>query len=99
MSIESLRARNSLRGSVIHPGDTLVIPGQFDHWATPLAKDFGMPSLNALASMSMDLTDATGSSADIVRVKISRAPGRAPGRPKPARSPRGTDRRTRRARG
>ena len=44
--------------------DTLVIPGQFDHWATPLAKDFGVPSLNSLATMSMDLTDATGASAD-----------------------------------
>jgi phenylacetyl-CoA:acceptor oxidoreductase len=40
---------------------------------TPMAKDFGVPSLNALASMSMDLTDATGSGADIVRVKITRA--------------------------
>jgi len=29
-----------------------------------------VPSLNALATMSMDLTDATGSSADIVRVAV-----------------------------
>ena len=53
--------------------DTLLLIGQFQHWATPLAKDFGVPSLNTLATMSMDLTDATGSSADIVRVKVSRA--------------------------
>jgi phenylacetyl-CoA:acceptor oxidoreductase len=53
--------------------DTLLLIGQFDHWETPLAKDFGMPSMNALATMSMALTDATGSGADIVRVKISRA--------------------------
>ena len=52
--------------------DTLLLIGQFDHWATPLAKDFGVPSLNALATMSMDLTDATGSSADIVRVAVRR---------------------------
>ena len=29
--------------------DTLLLIGQFDHWATPLAKDFGVPSLNTLA--------------------------------------------------
>ena len=51
--------------------DTLLLIGQFDHWATPLAKDFGVPSMNTLATMSMDLTDATGSGADIVRVKIA----------------------------
>ena len=53
--------------------DTLLLIGQFDHWATPLAKDFGVPSLNTLAQMSMDLTDATGSSADLVRVRLQRA--------------------------
>jgi len=56
--------------------DTLVIIGQFDHWATPFAKDFGMPSLNTIAPMSMELTDATGSGADIVRVAIRRISGR-----------------------
>jgi len=50
--------------------DTLVILGQFDHWATPFAKDFGMPSLNTIAPMSMELTDATGSGSDIVRVAV-----------------------------
>ncbi len=52
--------------------DTLLMIGQFDHWATPFAKDFGVPSLNSLAAMSLDLTDATGSGADIVRVKVSK---------------------------
>jgi phenylacetyl-CoA:acceptor oxidoreductase len=52
--------------------DTLLMIGQFDHWATPFAKDFGVPSMNSLATMSMDLTDATGSGADIVRVKVSK---------------------------
>lgn len=52
--------------------DTLVIAGQFDHWATPYAKDFGMPSLNTVAPMSLELTDATGSGADIVRVALRR---------------------------
>jgi phenylacetyl-CoA:acceptor oxidoreductase len=53
--------------------DTLLLIGQFDHWATPLAKDFGVPSMNALATMDMALTDATGSGADIVRVRIERS--------------------------
>jgi phenylacetyl-CoA:acceptor oxidoreductase len=66
--------KRSVRGRLvtrqgIRP-DTLLLIGQFNHWATPLAKDFGVPSLNALATMSLDLTDATGSSADIVRVAV-----------------------------
>lgn len=56
----------------IHPR-TLVIVGQFDHWATPYAKDMKAPSLNTIAPMSLELTDATGSGADIVRVAVSRA--------------------------
>ncbi len=46
--------------------------GQFDHWATPFAKDFEAPSMNALMPMLLDLTDATGSSADLVKVKVTR---------------------------
>jgi len=57
--------------------DTLVIIGQFDHWATPFAKDREAPSLNSIAPMSLDLTDATGSGADIVRVAVRRMEGRA----------------------
>jgi phenylacetyl-CoA:acceptor oxidoreductase len=52
--------------------DTLLMIGQFDHWATPFAKDFHAPSMNALMPMLLDLTDATGSSADLVKVKITR---------------------------
>ncbi|MEO8309897.1 MAG: molybdopterin-dependent oxidoreductase [Caldimonas sp.] len=52
--------------------DTLLLVGQFGHWETPLAKDFDMPSLNSLATMSIALTDATGSGADIVRVALRR---------------------------
>jgi phenylacetyl-CoA:acceptor oxidoreductase len=57
--------------------DTLLLIGQFDHWATPVARDFGMPSMNALVPMTLDLTDATGSGADIVRVALRRAVGEA----------------------
>jgi phenylacetyl-CoA:acceptor oxidoreductase len=53
--------------------DTLLMIGQFDHWATPFAKDFETPSMNALMPMMLELTDATGSSADLVKVKIARA--------------------------
>jgi len=76
-AIEISTPKRSVRGNaVVRQGirpDTLLLIGQFEHWETPLAKDFGMPSLNSLATMSMALTDATGSGADIVRVKISRA--------------------------
>ena len=67
----SVRARAVLRQG-IRP-DTLLLLGQFDHWATPFAKDFGMPSMNKLVPMSLALTDATGSGADVVRVRLSKA--------------------------
>ena len=76
-AIEISTPKRSVKGhAVVRQGirpDTLLLIGQFDHWKTPLAKDFGMPSLNSLANMSMALTDATGSGADIVRVNICRA--------------------------
>jgi phenylacetyl-CoA:acceptor oxidoreductase len=75
--IEIATPKRKVRGrAVVRQGirpDTLLTIGQFDHWVTPLAKDFEMASLNALATMSMALTDATGSGADIVRVSIARA--------------------------
>jgi phenylacetyl-CoA:acceptor oxidoreductase len=66
-----VRAKAVLRQG-IRP-DTLLLLGQFGHWATPLAKDFGMPSMNPLVPMSLELTDATGSGADIVRVALRKA--------------------------
>lgn len=56
--------------------DTLVMVGQFDYWATPYAKDLQSPSLNTIAPMSIELTDATGSGADIVRVAVKLLPRR-----------------------
>jgi phenylacetyl-CoA:acceptor oxidoreductase len=67
----SVRARAVLRQG-IRP-DTLLLLGQFGHWATPVAKNFGMPSMNSLVPMSMELTDATGSGADLVRVALRKA--------------------------
>ncbi len=52
--------------------DTLLMIGQFDHWSTPYARDFRAPSMNALTPMMLSLTDATGSGADLVRVKIKK---------------------------
>jgi phenylacetyl-CoA:acceptor oxidoreductase len=69
--LASVRARAVLRQG-IRP-DTLLLLGQFGHWATPYAKDFGMPSMNSLVPMTMALTDATGSGADVVRVSLKRA--------------------------
>ncbi|MCX7248021.1 MAG: molybdopterin-dependent oxidoreductase [Burkholderiales bacterium] len=75
--IEISTPKRSVRGrAVVRQGirpDTLLLIGQFAHWETPMAKDFGVPSLNTLATMSISLTDATGSGADIVRVKVCRA--------------------------
>ncbi len=55
--------------------DTLLMIGQFDHWATPFAKEFHRASLNSVTPMALSLTDATGSGADLVRVKIGKSAG------------------------
>ena len=55
--------------------DTVVMIGQFDHWKTPVAKDLNLASLNSLTSLSLKLTDSTGSGSDIAKVKISRGHG------------------------
>jgi len=68
--VKKVRAKAVLRQG-IRP-DTLLLIGQFDHWATPYAKDFGVPSMNSLTPMSMPLTDATGSGADVVRVAVKK---------------------------
>ncbi len=52
--------------------DVAVVLQQFGHWATPFARDLGMPSLNEVASMDLALTDATGSGSDLVPVGIRR---------------------------
>ncbi len=52
--------------------DTVLMLGQFDHWATPYAKDFDAPSLNTITPMALELTDSTGSSSDVVKVGIER---------------------------
>jgi phenylacetyl-CoA:acceptor oxidoreductase len=70
---------DSTRGRAVpvqgcHP-DTIVIPGQHEHWKTPFAKDLNFPSLNTVTQMSMELTDATGSGADVVRVNVRKVDG------------------------
>jgi phenylacetyl-CoA:acceptor oxidoreductase len=62
------RGRATLREG-IRP-DTILLIGQFDHWATPYAKDLGLGSLNSLTPLALSLTDATGSGADLIRVSL-----------------------------
>ena len=76
---ERIEVRSPLRATqgraVLREGirpDTLLMIGQFDHWKTPFAKDFDMPSMNTVTPMSIKLTDATGSGADLVRVSVNR---------------------------
>jgi phenylacetyl-CoA:acceptor oxidoreductase len=52
--------------------DTILMIGQFDHWATPYAKDLKVPSMNELTPMILELTDATGSGADVVKVSVTK---------------------------
>ncbi len=66
--IAATRGRVVLRQG-IRP-DTIHMIGQFNHWATPLAKDFDVPSMNPLVPMIMDLVDSTGSGADLVKVSV-----------------------------
>ncbi|MGB8265896.1 MAG: molybdopterin-dependent oxidoreductase [Candidatus Velthaea sp.] len=73
--IRATRGRAEVRNG-IRP-DTLLIIGQFEHWAQPHAKTFEMPSVNGLVPMSLPLTDATGSGADLVRVSLKRIGGQA----------------------
>ena len=54
--------------------DVVVVLQQFGHWATPFARDLGMPNLNQVAAMDLALTDATGSGADLVPVAVRKLP-------------------------
>jgi phenylacetyl-CoA:acceptor oxidoreductase len=76
ITVESVAGATAGR-AVLREGirpDTLLMIGQFDHWATPFAKEFHRASLNSVTPMSLSLTDATGSGADLVRVKMYRTP-------------------------
>jgi phenylacetyl-CoA:acceptor oxidoreductase len=76
---DMLEVRSPLRATtgpaILRQGirpDVLLMIGQFGHWATPYAKDLHAPSLNELTPMSLPLTDATGSGADLVKVSVKR---------------------------
>ena len=74
--IEVRSAVRATRGpAVLRQGirpDTVLMMAQFDHWITPYAKNLKAPSMNPLVPMLLDLTDATGSAADIVPVAVSK---------------------------
>jgi phenylacetyl-CoA:acceptor oxidoreductase len=67
------RSRAVLREG-IRP-DTILLIGQFDHWATPYAKDLDLGSLNSLTPIALSLTDNTGSGADLMRVRVAKDDG------------------------
>ncbi|MBT6094462.1 MAG: molybdopterin-dependent oxidoreductase [Rhodospirillaceae bacterium] len=72
ITLESAAGTTSSR-AVLREGirpDTVLMIGQFDHWATPVAKDFDLASLNSVTALSVSLTDATGSGADLMRVSV-----------------------------
>ena len=50
--------------------DVILTTQQFGHWVTPFAKGLRTPNLNKLVHTSLALTDATGSGADLVKVKV-----------------------------
>jgi phenylacetyl-CoA:acceptor oxidoreductase len=80
VEIESPAGRTQGR-AILREGvrpDVVVVLQQFGHWATPFARDLGMPNLNQVAAMDLALTDATGSGADVVPVAV-RPLGRARG--------------------
>ncbi len=52
--------------------DVIVMIGQFGHKVTPIASGLGLPSISSLVDNSLELTDATGSTTDLVRVSIRR---------------------------
>ncbi len=53
--------------------DVILATQQFGHWVTPVVKDLQTPNLNKLLNFGLSLTDATGSGADLVPVKIYKA--------------------------
>lgn len=53
--------------------DVVLTTQQFGHWVTPVAKDLNTPNLNRLVKLGLALTDATGSGADLVKVRIYKA--------------------------
>ena len=73
--IESALTRTKGR-AVLKQGirpDVVLTTQQFGHWVTPFAKDLQTPNLNRLVKLSLALTDATGSGADLVKVRIYKA--------------------------
>jgi phenylacetyl-CoA:acceptor oxidoreductase len=71
-SVSGVTEGNAVLREGIRP-DTVLMIGQFDHWKTPYAKDLNLPSLNSVTDISLKLTDSSGSSADLVRLKIYKA--------------------------
>jgi len=50
--------------------DCVLTTQMYGHWATPFAKELGIPNLNQIAPALVELTDETGGSKDHVKVRI-----------------------------
>ena len=75
IDIESATGRTEGR-AILREGvrpDVAVMLQPFGHWATPFARSLAMPNLNQVATMDLELTDATGSGADWLPVAIRKA--------------------------
>lgn len=71
---QKTRGKVSLREG-IRP-DTVVTVGSFGQWATPYARDLGIPNFNEIAPATVELTDEGGASKAHMKVKIYRVGGK-----------------------
>jgi len=55
--------------------DTIALHGQFGHWTTPIAKDYGerLPNINRLTKMELGMMAEDGGVRDTVKVKVYKA--------------------------
>ncbi len=66
-----MKGRAKLREGV-RP-DCVLTTSMYGQWATPFAKDLGIPNLNQIAPALIELTDESGGSKDHVKVRVYRA--------------------------
>jgi phenylacetyl-CoA:acceptor oxidoreductase len=53
--------------------DCVLTTQAYGQWATPFAKDFGIPNVNQIAPALIELTDESGGSKNHVKVRVYRA--------------------------
>ena len=50
--------------------DVVLTTAQYGHWATPFAKDLGIPNMNQIQQALIEYTEALGSTSDRIKVKV-----------------------------